>query len=177
MNRPAKNEPVTPDNFVFYIERTLDAPREKVWKAWTNEDQLALWFGPKGCPIGYGKLDFRVGGSYLYRMDLPNGDKWWGKWTFREIVAPEKLVMISGFSNENAEITRHPLAPGWPLEMHSIVTFTEKNGKTTVAVEWTAHNASAIERKTFFDGRDSMQKGWGGTFEQLEAYLAKGGAA
>ncbi|MCB1840308.1 MAG: SRPBCC domain-containing protein [Rhodospirillales bacterium] len=177
MTQPAKNTDMNADNFVFYIERTFDAPRERVWKAWTDERELTLWFGPKGCPITYGKLDFRVGGTYLYRMDMPSGEQWWGQWTFEEIVAPEKLVMITCFSNENAEMTRHPLAPGWPLQMRSVTRFTEKNGKTTISLEWTAYNANEAERQTFFEGRESMTKGWGGTFEQLEAYLAEGGAA
>ncbi len=177
MTQRKKEQQVTADNFIFYIERTFDAPRERVWKAWTDEQQLGLWFGPKGCPITYGKLDLRVGGSYLYCMTLPSGDKWWGQWIFREIKAPERLVLITGFSDENGEITRHPLAPTWPLQMHSVTSFTEKDGKTTVSLEWTAHNATELERQTFFEGKDSMNKGWGGTFEQLEAFLAKGSAA
>ena len=174
MTKPIKNAEINADNFVFTIERTFDAPRERVWKAWTDEHLLSLWFGPKGCPIGFGKMDLRVDGSYLYRMDMPNGDQWWGKWIFKEIVKPERLVMITGFSDSNGEMTRHPLAPAWPLQMHSITTFTENDGKTTISLEWTAYNATEQERQTFFEGKDSMNKGWGGTFEQLEAFLAKG---
>ncbi len=174
MTKPIKNAEINADNFVFTIERTFDTPRERAWRAWTDEQQLGLWFGPKGCPIGFGKMDLRVGGSYLYRMDMPSGDQWWGKWIFKEISATERLVMITHFSDENAEIMRHPLAPTWPLQMHSITTFTEKDGKTTISLQWTAYNATEQERQTFFEGKDSMNKGWGGTFEQLEAFLAKG---
>lgn len=160
-------------DFVFFLDRTLDAPLVKVWDAWTKAEQLQKWFGPKGCPISSHALDFRVGGIYHYCMDLPNGDKMWGKWVFKEIVPQQTLLFISSFSDETGGITRHPMAPGWPLEMISKITFTEENGKTTISMQGGAYNATEAERQAYADGRESMRKGWGGTFEQLEAYLAQ----
>ena len=65
------------------------------------------------------------------------------------------------------------MSPNWPLEVLSTVTLTEKDGKTKMAIRWTAHNASAIESTTFEEGAGGMKQGWGGTFERLEAYLAQ----
>ena len=119
-------------------------------------------------------MDLRPGGTYHYGMKAPNGSAMWGKFVFREIVAPERMVFINSFSDEAGGTTRHPMAPTWPLEMLSTFTFEEQpGGKTKVTIRWAPHNATEEERKTFDAGHDSMRLGWGGTMEQLEAYLAK----
>ena len=90
------------------------------------------------------------------------------------IAPPEKLVFINSFSDEKGGLTRHPMAPTWPIEMLSIFTFEEMpGGKTRFTVRWAPHNATAEEQKTFDAGHASMTQGWSGTMEKLEAYLAK----
>lgn len=162
-----------PQMTAFVITRTFDAPRELVWKAWTDEAHLKNWFGPKGVTIPACKLDLRVGGIFHYCMRMPDGKEMWGKWTFREIVAPQRLVLVNSFSDANGGITRHPLSASWPLETLSTTTFTEQGGKTLLTIEWSPYNASAEERATFDAARPSMTQGWTGTFEQLEGYLAE----
>jgi uncharacterized protein YndB with AHSA1/START domain len=84
------------------------------------------------------------------------------------------MVFINSFSDEAGGITRHPMAPTWPLEMLSTFTFEEApGGKTKLTIRWSPHNATDEERKTFDAGHDSMRQGWGGTLEKLTAYLAK----
>jgi uncharacterized protein YndB with AHSA1/START domain len=103
----------------------------------------------------------------------PDGSTMWGKWVFREIVPQQRLVLINSFSDENAGVTRHPMAPTWPREMLSIFTFEDAGeGKTKVTINWAPHDATEEEVNTFDAGRPSMTQGWSGTFEQLEAYLA-----
>ena len=104
---------------------------------------------------------------------MPNGDEMWGKWVFREIAAPGKLVFLSSFSDAKGGTCRHSMKEVWPLEILSTLTFTEEDGKTRVTVDWIPENASAEERKAFDEFHHSMRGGWTGTFEQLEAYLAK----
>lgn len=163
----------TPNDFVFYIERTFDAPLARVWKAWTDEAQLAKWFGPKDCPVFYGKLDLREGGTYHYGMKAPDGSQMWGHWTFKSIEPPHRLVFIVSFSDAAGDVpVPHPGYENWPLEILSTVIFHEENGRTKVAIEWVAHNASDIERRTFEEGQDDMVRGWTGTFDKLEVYLA-----
>ncbi len=157
----------------FVITRTFDAPRDLMWKAGTEPERLGQWFGPKGVKIFHSKNDLRPGGIYHYGMQTPDGNEMWGKWVYREIVKPDRLVFVVSFSDPKGGITRHPLAPEWPLEMLSTVTFAGQKGKTTVTVTWAPINATEAERKTFEAGRESMKQGWTGTFEQLEAYLAK----
>ena len=79
---------------------------------------------------------------------------------YREIVPPEQLVFINSFSDENGGLTRHPMAPTWPLEMLSVFTFEEQpGGKTKFTVRWSPHNATDEERKTFDAGHASMTPG------------------
>jgi uncharacterized protein YndB with AHSA1/START domain len=158
----------------FVISRVFDAPRDLVWKAFTDPERMRHWWGPKGFTVIASKMDLRPGGTYHYGMKAPDGSPMWGKFVFREIVAPDRMVFISSFSDEAGGTTRHPMAPTWPLEMLSTFSFEEQpGGRTKVTIRWSPHNATDEESKAFDAGRDSMMAGWGGTLEQLEAYLAK----
>jgi uncharacterized protein YndB with AHSA1/START domain len=158
----------------FEISRVLDAPRELVWKCFTDPQHMKQWWGPKGFTVIQSKMDLRVGGTYLYGMKAPNGQPMWGKFTYREIKAPERLVFENSFSDENGGITRHPMNENWPLKMVTVFSFEDApGGKTKFTVNWTPLDATPAELKTFDENRPSMQGGWSGTLESLEAYLAK----
>jgi uncharacterized protein YndB with AHSA1/START domain len=157
----------------FIISRTFDAPRELMWKAWSERRRLMEWFGPQGFKVPAAKMDFRPGGSFHYCMESPDGNEMWGKFVYREIIAPEKIVLVNSFSDEAGGITRHPMSATWPLEMLSTFTLTEENGRTTATVHWVPLSATEEERKTFDAAHDGMKQGWTGTFDQLAAYLAK----
>ena len=160
----------------FTIARVFGTPRETMFKAWTQREHLMRWFGPKGVTIPACTLDLRIGGVFHYCMQMPDGGAHWGKWTFREIVPPERLVFVVSFSDERGNAIRAPFNADWPLETLSTVTFAERAGKdggTVVTVQWEPLKASEIERKTFADGHGSMQQGWNGTFEQLGRYVAR----
>jgi uncharacterized protein YndB with AHSA1/START domain len=158
----------------FVISRVFDAPRDLVWKAFTDPDHMKQWWGPKGFTVIQSKMDLRPGGTYHYGMRAPDGSAMWGKFVYREVAAPARMVFINSFSDEAGGITRHPMAPTWPLEMLSIFTFEEEpGGKTKLTIRWSPHNATEEERKTFDASHDNMRQGWNGTLEQLTAYLAK----
>lgn len=157
----------------FVITRVVDAPRDFVWKLWTEPAHLKQWWGPKGFKVHTCKVDLRAGGVFLYGMRAPDGSDVWGKFTYREIVAPERLVFIVSFSDKKGGITRHPASPDWPLQILSTVTFTDRGSKTEISVQWSPFEATETERKVFDDGRDSMRQGWTGTFEQLAEYLTR----
>ncbi|HEX4488980.1 MAG TPA: SRPBCC domain-containing protein [Terriglobales bacterium] len=156
----------------FVISRTFEAPRDLVFKAWTEKDRLSKWWGPKGFKLGVSKLELRPGGTFHYSMTTPTGQTMWGRFIYKEIAAPERLVFVNSFSDEKGGLTRHPMSGTWPLEVWNTVTFTEENGRTIVTIKGHPINASEVELKTFEEGRNSMQQGFGGTFEQLIAYLA-----
>ncbi|AOP33098.1 polyketide cyclase [Leptospira tipperaryensis] len=157
----------------FTLSRSFNAPRELVWKAWTEPKRLAEWWGPTGLTMGVVHLDLKPGGLFHYSMKTPDGQIMWGRFLYREITPPEKLVYIVSFSDENAGITRHPMAENWPAEILNTVLFTEEKGKTTLSLKGTPINATPEEIKVFGDNFPSMDKGFTGTLDQLEAYLAK----
>jgi uncharacterized protein YndB with AHSA1/START domain len=163
----------------FVITRVLDAPRELVWKAWTEPERMAQWWGPKGFTMLTNKLELRPGGIYHYCMRSPEGFAMWGKFVYRETIAPEKIVFINSFSDEKGNITRHPMSATWPLEVLNTLTFSEHEalptgqaGKTTITLRGGPINATEEERKTFEAGYASMQQGFKGTFDQLDKFLA-----
>ena len=154
----------------FTISREFNAPRDLVWKAWTERDRLMAWFGPKGSKMTIANLDLRVGGTFHYGLAF-QGHELFGKWIFKEITPTTKIVLHSGFADAQGNFTRHPMQPVWPLEMLSTTTLDEKDGKTTVTVRWEPLNATDAEIKAFNDLHASMVGGWGGTFDQLAEYL------
>lgn len=157
----------------FEISRVFDASRELVFKAFTEADRMAQWWGPKGFSMLVVKLDLRPGGIFHYKMRSPDGHEMWGKFVYHEIVPPESVTMVSSFSDEQGNVARHPMNPNWPPEMLSIMTLTDLGGKTKMTVRATPFNATDIERKTFAEGHDSMRKGFTSTWDQLEEYLKR----
>jgi uncharacterized protein YndB with AHSA1/START domain len=157
----------------FVISREFDTPRELVWECFTEPARMKEWWGPKGCSVVSAKMDRRPGGTYHYDMRTPDRGVMWGKFVYREIAAPERLVWVNSFSDEAGGITRHPMSPAWPLEMLTTVTLDElPGGKTRLTIRWSPLNATAAEQETFDAGHDSMRGGWGGTLDQLAVYLA-----
>lgn len=88
-----------------------DAPQETVFKAWTEQDRLASWFGPKGFTMVSAKLDLRTGGIFHYCLRSPEGREMWAKFVYREIVAPERLVFVLSFSDRDGNTARSAIAP------------------------------------------------------------------
>lgn len=157
----------------FVISRVFDAPRELVFKAFTEPEHMKHWWGPKGFKVIASEMDLRPGGMYHYGLQAPDGSTMWGRFIYREIAAPELIVLINSFSDAKGGITRHPMNSSWPSEMLSRFSFEEAgDGKTKLTISWAPINESDEERETFDKGRPSMTQGWSGTFEQLEAYLA-----
>jgi len=158
----------------FVISRTFDAPRATVFKAFTEPERMKQWWGPKGFTVVSNKMDLRPGGTYHYCLRAPDGKEMWGKFVYREIAPPERIVFVNSFSDAKGGVTRHPMSPSWPREMLSTFLFSEKDGRTTFTVKWSPLDPDPTERATFDGGHESMKQGWTGTMDQLEAYLAKG---
>ncbi len=159
-------------NDQLLITRRFKAPSALVWDCYTQEKHLKNWWGPKGFTMLKCNIDLRVGGIFHYGMQSPDGHVMWGKWTFRDIAAPERMAVTVAFSDEAAGITRHPMAPNWPAETYSVTTFTEDGDETVVELVWEPENASAEEIALFNASHASMQGGFEGTFANLDAYLA-----
>ncbi|HYE63848.1 MAG TPA: SRPBCC family protein [Phycisphaerales bacterium] len=160
----------------FVITRVIQAPVELVYQLWTEREHLEQWFGPKGTRLTVSEMELRPGGRMVYRMGMADGSAHFGRWVFREITPPERLLFLVSFADERGEPVRAFFDETWPLEWLSEVTFKPHagiGGGTVVTVTWTPTNATAAERRAFEDGHASMSGGWGGTFEQLAGYVGR----
>jgi len=152
------------------IVRIFNAPRELVWRAWTQPEHLMHWWGPKGFTSPVSKIDLRVGGVYLNCMRSPEGSDFWSTGIFREIAVPERLVMTDSFADEKGNVvlsSHYGLGEGFPLEMLITVMFEEYDGETKLTLRHSGIYGSSAK------DRDNMQQGWSQSFDKLAEYLEK----
>ena len=142
------------------ITRTFDAPRALVFKAWTDPQHLAQWWGPKGFTSPVCEFDAHVGGALRIHMRGPDGTVYPMKGVIRELVAPERLV----FSSVATDTAGKHL-----LEQLTTVTFVEQNGKTTM----TMHSRAVAVAEVGVGHLQGMEIGWTQTIDRLEALLAR----
>ncbi|GIP41241.1 ATPase [Paenibacillus sp. J31TS4] len=154
------------------LSRVYDAPRELVYKMWTDPEHFGKWWGPKGFTLKVAKMDVRPGGMFLGSQHSPQGHVMWGKFVYQEVAAPDKLVFLQSFSDEDGNTVRAPFDPNWPLEILNILTFAEENGKTVLTMQGGPVNASEQELAAFNGMAPMVQQGLGGTFDQLADHLA-----
>jgi len=154
------------------ITRVFNAPAALVFKAWTEPVGLAQWWGPAGTTITIKTLDLKPGGRFHYCMHMPNGGEMWGLFTYREITPPQKLVFVNSFSDAEGNIVRGPFFPNWPLEILNTLTLEETDGKTTLTLKGGPINATEEEMQVFATHVQSMQGGFGSSFNRLDEYLA-----
>jgi uncharacterized protein YndB with AHSA1/START domain len=157
----------------FNIDRTFDAPRSLVWRAYTEIDELAKWWGPVGFTWLKGTLELKPGGMFHYGMRAPTGQEMWGKFVYYEVKKPERIVFTNSFSDEKGGTVRAPFNPNWPLEVLNTVVFTEQGGKTLLSMTGSPFNATPAEREAFDSMRPSLDQGFKGTLDQLAEHLAK----
>ena len=159
------------DPIAFEISRTFSQPRDVVWRAWSEAAQLQRWWGPQGCTIQVVRLEFRPGGFFHYGMAFGTAPAMWGRFNYREIAAPERLVWLNSFANERCGIARAPFSEHCPLEVENTVSLTEQAGVTTVRLRALPFGEIDVERQYFDDLRPSLEQGYGGTFDRLADHL------
>jgi uncharacterized protein YndB with AHSA1/START domain len=167
LGTPAANAPE------FTVQRTFKATREAVWKAHSELDRLSKWWGPQGFEWIGGTLDFRPGGVFHYGMRAPNGGEMWGKFVYRDIAAPERIVFVNSFSDRDGNTVRAPFAEDFPLEILNVLTLTELHGTTTLSLRGSPLNATEAEKKRYESMKPSMSGGFNATYNHLEQYLAQ----
>lgn len=144
------------------ITRVFDAPRELVWKTWTEPERMQRWWGPKGFTAPACKIDLRVGGRYHMCMRSPEGQEFWTTGVYREVVEPSRLVYTDSFADEkgNAVPASHYGMEGdWPEEMLVTLTFEEHGGKTKMILLHTGIPSGPM--------REMTGVGWNESFDKL----------
>jgi len=157
----------------FVFSRTFDASREDVWNAFTQPEHLKHWWGAPGSSVEIAHHELKPGGLFHYCMKFPDGRAMWARFIFREIVAPERLVWLNGFSDEHGGLTRNPWVTSFPLETLNTVILAGQDGKTLLTITVVPFNASDEQARVFAGGIKGMKIGFGASFKVLADYLAQ----
>ncbi len=152
------------------IERVIDAPRELVWKAWTQPEYVRRWWGPGGFTAPVIRIDLREGGRYLFNMRSPEGQDFWSTGEYREIVLMERIVATDSFSDAEGNVvpaSAYGMSGDWPSELLATVTFEDVGDRTKVTIREPGVPAG--------ENRDMAEAGWNESLDKLAEVL--GGAA
>lgn len=132
-----------------FIEQTLNARPEKVFKAWTDPAKLAKWYAPDGCTVHFKKINIEPGGKYHSCISNPQHGDCWCIGEYKEVVPDSKIV----FTMINADENGDPVNPAeigmdadWPGQTLVTVTFEEENGKTKMRLRQTV--SQELAKKT-----------------------------
>ncbi|MDQ0577040.1 SRPBCC family protein [Agromyces albus] len=141
----------------FTITRVFDAPRAAIWRAWTDPDEAATWWHPRGVttPRESVEIDVRPGGRYRYTMIAPDGTEYPTAGVYREVVEPERLVFTWGSPGDADDVA--PLIT---------VTLAELGDRT----EMTFH----LDGIAGVPGDENVYDGWSEAFDVLVERLDEG---
>jgi len=142
------------------IDRAFDAPRELVWRAWTDPDLLGRWYGPNIETVVH-RFDLTVGGVWLHEMKMGGGSNF-QKAVFKEINQPERLVWhhYSSVDLEGND-TASPMMPDWPKVLLTTLTVEAMGEKTNVRLSQIPFEPTDNEIAVFAKMKDGMSGGWG----------------
>jgi uncharacterized protein YndB with AHSA1/START domain len=147
------------------ITRVFNAPRELVFKAWTEPEHIAQWWGPEGFTTRVIEFDLRPGGRSRYVMVGPDGTEYPGEGVFREVVPPERIVTTDEFGEDYEQLTDVELPQGMVIT----ILFEELNDKTRLTLQ-ISHPSADDRRKHEEMG---VVAGWNSSFDCLDEFLAK----
>jgi len=159
----APDTPATAEPRDLVLTRLIDAPRERVFEAWTNSTLLPRWWGPHGMTTPECEMDPRPGGIFRTVMRDPDGKEYPGSGVFLEVAAPERVAFTDAYT------------PGWVPAAEPfftcVVTLEEEGGKTrctTRARHWKQEDRDKHAEMGF-------EQGWGQMLERLETLVTQGG--
>jgi uncharacterized protein YndB with AHSA1/START domain len=157
----------TPIHQDLEITRVFDAPRDLVWRAFTDCESLVQWWGPKNFTAPYCKIDLRVGGESFTAMRDEEGKDYWGKGLYREVVPNELIVVTDSFADDQGKIvpaSYYGMSEDFPLEMLITLKFEDENGRTKLTLIHSGLPESELEM---------CRQGWQESFDKLDQYLAR----
>ena len=159
MTAPADAAPIASRELV--LTRIIDAPREKLFRAWTDAELLKQWFAPLPYTTPVAELDVRPGGANLIVMRGPDGQDLPNRGVYLEVVKNERLVFTDAYTKA--------WEPSAKPFMTVILTFEDLGGKTRYTARvrhWTEADRETHEKMGF-------HQGWGQCADQLAALVAK----
>lgn len=156
----------------YKLERIFDAPRELVWRAWTDPELLHRWYGP-GAETTIHKFDLEPGGMWLNEMRWGDNSLY-QKVVFQEILAPERMVWHH-YSSTDSEwnSAANPMMADWPQLLLTTVIFEEVGDKTKVQLSQVPMEATDAEIACFAQAMAGMDGGWGKGYAIIDEILAE----
>jgi uncharacterized protein YndB with AHSA1/START domain len=142
------------------ITRVFDAPREVVFRAWTDPQQVSQWWGPRGFTAAVVEVDARPGGEIRVDMRGPDGTIYPNRGVFHEVSEPERLVVTTRLVDDAGKTL---------IEGRSTVTFAEDGGKTTLTLEF---DIVHVEPEAA-DASAGAEQGWNESLDRLAEHLAR----
>lgn len=158
------NYPDVQSDREIVITRIFNAPRDLVFKAWTEPKHIEQWWGPKGFTTRVTAMDLRPGGQWRYVMIGPDGTEYPAIGVFSEIVPSERIVATDEFDEGFEKVTNIDL----PQEMVTTAVFEDLDGKTKLTIQ-IVHKSAEDRRKHEEMG---VVGGWNSSFDCLDEYLA-----
>ncbi|MBZ0216883.1 MAG: SRPBCC domain-containing protein [Fimbriimonadaceae bacterium] len=155
----------------YILERVFDAPREMVWRAWTDPALLSRWYGPNAETVIH-KFDLKAGGVWLNEMK-------WGeksnfqKVLFQEVTPREKLVWHHCSADSDWNVVANPMMPDWPRMLLTTVNFEDMGAQTNVRLSQVPMEATDAEIACFAKMMANMDKGWGSGYAIMDDLLAE----
>ncbi len=164
----AQNDPLLPsDEDSITVTRTYNAPRETVFRAWTDAQYLLRWWAPKGFTTPSCTVDLRPGGRFRYCMRSPEGQDYHGQGVYQEIIPNERIVYTDSFVDQEGNLvpaTHYGMSPETPAETRVTVTFEDEREGTKVMLRH--------EIPRTLPEREDMRQGWTQMFERLAEALS-----
>lgn len=142
----------------YVLQRTFNAPRELVWKAWTDPSVITHWYGPNVETIIH-QLDVTPGGLWLEEMK-------WGdnsrdqRAEYTDVFPPERLVWLHAVADGDWNIIADPIMPDWPRVLRTSITFDTDGDRTRLKLTQVPHNATDAEIACFEKAIAEMDNGW-----------------
>ena len=151
------------------VTRVFDAPRELLWKAWTDPQYVMQWWGPKGFTAPFCKMDFRVGGKFLCCMRGPDGQEFWNGGEYHEIIPHEKIVYSMYFADaqgNKVEAAHYGIEHEAIDAAYDVVVFEDLGGGRT--------KLTLIGNEPMESAKESGQlEGWNQVLEKFAGVVAE----
>jgi uncharacterized protein YndB with AHSA1/START domain len=174
-NQNNKMETKTIENTedTFIISHTFETDAGSLFNMWIDPKIYTSWMGPTGAEMSFLNADVREGGTALWKMTTPDDLTKYGKLHFKTINPNNQLVYVQNFCDKDGNFIKAPFSETYPDSLLLTVDFNQEAiNKIRMIVKWEIYGESKeIERKTFNDMKPYMVKGWGESFDKIEALL------
>lgn len=155
----------------YVLKREFAAPRELVWRGWTDPEFLPRWYGPGAETIVH-RLDLEPGGLWLVEMRWGDNAHY-QRVEYTEVAPPERLVWLHSVADADWNVIANPMMPDWPRALLTTVTLEEAGALTRMRFTWAPADAGEAEIACFSAAIGRMDQGWGTGMDLLAELLAE----